>query len=447
MSMNRGSMKSLNRLTAICLVMVTGAACAHMPPSVPVGTYPAELERAFEDGLAIAEEYRNRAITTRRFTHEELWTSLAGLLESPDFTVEEVGRSVQGRSIMTVTFGEGPTTVLLWSQMHGDESTATMALADIITWLATDTSDPARNRLRDELTIVMIPMLNPDGARLFQRRNAVGVDINRDARRLATPEARALKAVRDGVEPDFGFNLHDQNPHTLAGGGGPRAAIALLAPAADEERSWGAIRARARQVAATIAAVLQTEIPGRVARYGDAFNPRAFGDLMQQWGTSTVLIESGVLDDDPRKQKLRALNVAALLTALGAIADATYERVDPAFYEKLPPKRGFTHDLLIRGGTLVVSWTEPVRLDLAFAYGDGVTGTGLVLTEAGDLEGVYAHEVIDAAGLYLHPEVPMVSFSEDGGWLLLDSPAVLTIRKGPERDSEIVQRIDGRREY
>jgi hypothetical protein len=37
---------------------------------------------------------------------------------------------------------------------------------------------------------------------------------------------------------------------------------------------------------------------------------------MQQWGTSTVLIESGALPDDPQKQRLRALNVAAILGAL-----------------------------------------------------------------------------------------------------------------------------------
>jgi hypothetical protein len=128
--------------------------------------------------------------------------------------------------------------------MHGDESTATMALADILSWMASDAGDhrELRQRLSSKLKIVMIPMLNPDGAELFQRENAAGIDINRDARSLSTPEARALKSLRDSIRPHFGFNLHDQNARTLTGGAGSQVAIALLAPAADEGRTWGPAR-------------------------------------------------------------------------------------------------------------------------------------------------------------------------------------------------------------
>ncbi len=433
----------ITRLVVLVSLAVTG--CAHAPPLVTTGEAvpPAEIVRAFNRGLTVAEGHLVTAISERRFTHDQLWSVLGPLTDSADFTVEEVGLSVQGRSIMTVTFGGGPVTVLLWSQMHGDESTATMALMDIIHFLGDAISDPLRNHLREHLTIVMIPMLNPDGAQRFQRRNAIGVDINRDARRLATPEARILKEVRDRIEADYGFNLHDQNPHTQAGRDGPRAAIALLAPAADIERSWGSVRARARAVAAVIAGALETEIPGKVARYGDAFNPRAFGDLMQKWGTSTVLIESGVLDDDPEKQRLRALNVAALLAALNAIAHDEITSMDTGWYDGLPPNRGFTHDLLVRGGTLILAGAEPMKVDMAFAWKDGVSGTGLVLSELGDLGEEYAFEVIDAANLYIHPETPFLSIDSSGVWLLLDSPAAVTLRKGPVRESELVMRIGG----
>src|SRR5690606_38992762 len=99
---------------------------------------------------------------------------------------------------------------LLWSQMHGDEPTATMALMDIFRLLQSENRDfeTAKALLKNELTLLFIPMLNPDGAQSFKRRNAMEVDLNRDALRQTNPEARILKSVRDEYEPLFGFNLH-----------------------------------------------------------------------------------------------------------------------------------------------------------------------------------------------------------------------------------------------
>jgi murein tripeptide amidase MpaA len=199
----------------------------------------------------VATRFRVIGLEDRRFNHAKLWNVLAPHIASETIRVEEIGRSLQGRSIRALHFGEGETKVLLWSQMHGDESTATMALADIVSFFAQGDGEPLRERLQRNLSITMVPMLNPDGAEDFTRRNAIGVDVNRDARRLATPEGRALKELRDRLEPDFGFNLHDQNALTLAGKNGGQVAMALLAPAADEAHSYGDVRTRARLVAAT----------------------------------------------------------------------------------------------------------------------------------------------------------------------------------------------------
>ncbi|MDH3458866.1 MAG: M14 family zinc carboxypeptidase, partial [Gemmatimonadota bacterium] len=296
-------------------------------------------------GRDAADRFRVAAITDRRFTHAELWAALAPYFDGSDVSVTTVGHSLQGRALRAVTFGSGSVRVLLWSQMHGDESTATMALADVIRFFAEGGSDPLRSLIADRLTVTMIPMLNPDGAERFQRHNAAGVDINRDARRLATPEAVALKAVRDSLEPAFGFNLHDQGARTTAGPDGLQVAIALLAPAADSARTYGPVRSRARQLAAHLAAGLHQLVPGRVAKYDDTFTPRAFGDLIQQWGTSTVLIESGALPDDSEKQELRWLNVALLLSALEVIATESYAEADPETYEQLPVNRRVANDL------------------------------------------------------------------------------------------------------
>jgi hypothetical protein len=212
-------------------------------------------------------------------------------------------------------------------------------------------------------------------------------------------------------------------------------AIALLAPAADEERSWGAVRQRARHVSAVIAASLASEIPGRIARYDDAFTPRAFGDNLQAWGTSTVLIESGELPDDPQKQELRRLNVVAILAALESIARADYENAPTSAYDDLPMNVGITNDLLLSGGHVVMPDGEAYRLDLAIVHDDPVAGTGPRYGEIGDLDGVRALETIDMAGLYIHPDLG------DDGYLKRGAPARLVVRRGPEPDSEQVLQL------
>ncbi len=396
---------------------------------------------AMSRGAVIADRYRTSAITSRRFNHAEYWRAITRVTATPVFRVAEIGQSIQGREIRSVTFGDGPVTVLLWSQMHGDESTASMALADIFRFLAEADSDPLRERLRRELTLVFVPMLNPDGAELFQRENALGVDINRDARRLATPEARALKALHERLQPQFGFNLHDQSARTRVGPRGLQAAIALLAPAYDDTRGYNDVRSRARLVAATIASMLQHDIPGRVAKYDDAFNPRAFGDLMQTWGTSTVLIESGALPDDPEKQRLRRLNVAAILGALDVIASRRWADASADTYESLPYNSGGANDLLIRGGHVVLPGTAPMLADLAINFDDPVAKVGGRLREVGDLQAVVALDTIDVTGLFLHPGDTALMTRGGALWLQVGATAAFDVRRGADAGSALVRQI------
>lgn len=396
-------------------------------------------------GLAIAQRYHVAAITTRRFSHESYWKAIGPSLTTSVFHTEEIGQSVQGRAIRAITFGNGPTKVLLWSQMHGDESTASMALADIFRYLGEAVNDSLRGRLLGRLTVAVIPMLNPDGAEIFQRENAWGIDVNRDARRLVTPEARALKTFYDRFRPQFGFNLHDQNARTRVGSSGLQVAIALLAPPVGTERGYNEVRGRARLVAATVARTLEPELSGRIAKYDDTFNPRAFGDLMQSWGTSTVLIESGALPNDPQKQRLRALNVAGILAALDAIATGGYERADQAWYDGLPFNAGGASDLLVLGGQLVLPGTPPFQADLAINFEDPVARVGARIRDVGDLQFTIAVDTVDATDLFLHvgPRTLYRAPQGRGAWLRLGAPADITIRRGPESTSAVVRRLEG----
>ena len=86
--------------------------------------------------------------------------------------------------------------------------------------------------------------------------------------------------------------------------------------------------------------VLQQFIPEQVARYDDEFEPRAFGDNIQKWGTTLVLIESGGYNGDSEKMEIRQLNFVAILSALKAIADSSYTQEDiaelPGYSRKQP---------------------------------------------------------------------------------------------------------------
>jgi len=311
--------------------------------------------------------YRDKNLTDRRFKPSDI-ASLVQALGSP-FKVQEEGQSVEGRPIFSIRFGTGSTTVLLWSQMHGDEPTATAALMDILCFFqaTNDGFDVFRNQLLKDLTIVLVPILNPDGAEVFERRNALGIDINRDALRLTSPEARLLKRLRDELQADWGFNLHDQN--RFYGAGYPTkqmATLSLLAPAYNSAREVNPVRQRAMQLVALLNNRLQPFAPRKIARYNDAFEPRAFGDNMQKWGTSTVLIESGGYPDDREKQYIRQLNFVGILSALHAIGRSSYQNFTVADYNKIPYNRsGLFNDLLLREVRYTLN-NESYLLDIAF---------------------------------------------------------------------------------
>lgn len=421
----------MSRLAAFALSALIVAPLAAQQPS------------SWQDRLAIAEQHRIDAMQQRRFTHADFWGAVAPSLRSERLRVEEVGRSMHGRELRTITFGSGPVKVMMWSQMHGDEATATMALADIFHFLADDAPSALRDRLARELTVVFLPMLNPDGAELFQRHNAVGIDVNRDARLLNTPEGRTLKAVRDRFEPQFGFNLHDQNPRTRVGRSDRLAAISLLAPPPQGTGSTSPGWERAARVAAVIRTAIEPLVGGHISKYDDSFNPRAFGDLMQQWGVSTVLIESGGWRHDPEKQFLRTVNFVALVNALDAIASGTYANADPDDYLSLAQNGSSVSDLLVRGGTIVVPGVPPVRADMAVNFEDeGGDPARATITEVGDLGELLARDTLDVSGLFLHATGDDVTPAGPPGHLLPRMQARFVIRRSADPSSEIVGYID-----
>lgn len=361
------------------------------------------------------EKYRETSITDRRFKHVDI-VPLIQRLKNDSIEVNVVGESVEGREIHLVKMGTGDTKILLWSQMHGDEPTATMAMMDIFNFFTSkDGLDNFRKNILDKVTLFFIPMLNPDGAERFDRRNALGVDLNRDALRLQSPEAQLLKQIRATTEADWGFNLHDQSRYYTVGNTENSATISFLAPAYNPEKQNNEVRSNAMKLIGKMNDLLQTYIPGQVAKYDDEFEPRAFGDNIQKWGTSTILIEAGGLNGDDEKQYTRKLHFIALLYAFDAIANKSYENETISKYLAIPENGDYLHDLLIRNATIEKS-KQFYTVDVAFKRNElGYDNQRKFyhkahISDVGDLSTYFGYQELDATGMTIvsgktHPEV------------------------------------------
>lgn len=285
-----------------------------------------------------------------------------------DISLEEAGRSFLGRPIRLLKVGSGPNRVLLWSQMHGDEPSATPALLDIADHLLRHRDEPWARSILQEFTLLMIPMLNPDGAEVYQRRNAQGIDINRDALHLASPEGRLLKRVRDEYEPMLAFTLHDQDRRKAVGKTGQVANIALLSVSGDEWQTLTLGRLRTKRACAAIVEALTPFIAGGMSRYDEEWSPRCFGDNITAWGTPVILIESGGRPRERDVTELTRLNFVAILTVLEGLARDDLAGYDPKLYDDLPPNREEAwSDVAIRGSYVLQPGAgQAFRADLAF---------------------------------------------------------------------------------
>ncbi|MEE9430840.1 MAG: M14 family zinc carboxypeptidase [Melioribacteraceae bacterium] len=298
------------------------------------------------------ENYKYENFKNKRIKHADIIQQINKLKKAKTFKIKKMGKSVEGRDIHLISIGKGEIDVLLWSQMHGDESTATMALFDVFNFFSSsDELDKFRNEILSKLTLHFIPMLNPDGAEKFTRRNALNIDLNRDALRLQFPESKILKGIRDSLQPQFGFNLHDQNTRYSAGNSYRAATISFLAPAYNYKKDINKVRGNTMKLIVKIHEELSKFIPGHMAKYNDDFEPRAFGDNFIKWGTSSVLIESGGWKDDLEKQFIRKLNYIALLSGFYSITNKTYETATLEQYNEIPNNDNLLFDVILRNLT------------------------------------------------------------------------------------------------
>ncbi|MCJ7554753.1 MAG: hypothetical protein MUO34_12820 [Ignavibacteriaceae bacterium] len=300
-------------------------------------------------------KYFEKKLSSKRFAHSDILLLIKNNCKKKALHKTMLGYSIEQREIFSLEFGEGKTIVLLWSQMHGDEPTATMAMFDIFNFLnSEDEFDNFRALIKKKLRLIFVPMLNPDGAEIMIRQNAVGIDLNRDAKSLQSPESKILYGLVDKHKPDIAFNLHDQDFRWSVGTSSNLAAISLLAPVYDYDKTTNESRLKALKLIADLRNDFEKYLPGRIARYKDDYEPRSFGDMISGKNVSTILIESGRDVNDSNKTFYRKINYMMILSAFEKIICGKYNRRSENEYFYIPTNGDFLYDLILRNVNIVL---------------------------------------------------------------------------------------------
>jgi len=280
-----------------------------------------------------------------------------------------LGFSTQQRPIRLYRWGHGKTQVLIWSHMHGNESTTTKALADLMACLWQDAS---LQPWASQLTLHIIPMVNPDGAWAHTRQNAADVDLNRDALDLTQPESRLLMAYIRRIQPGYCFNLHDQR--SIFGLGNPPrpATLSFLAPSFDATLQYDAARKRTACLIGAVVRNLNSCLPHQIGRFDDAFDARCFGDRLQQLHIPCVLFEAGHFPSDYDREQVRKYVFLALGHALSCISENDIVDNDFDFYLHIPQNEPLFYDFVYKNIKIFDGSNEKI-INFAAQYFEQVT--------------------------------------------------------------------------
>ncbi len=158
--------------------------------------------------------------------------------------VFSIGTSNAGRSITAYKFGNGPTKILYIGATHGDELSSKYILDSWINDLEANYA-----KIPSSKTIIVIPVINPDGALAGTRVNGRNVDLNRNfpianwksdvimpdkkllvggggSAPLSEPESKALADYTASLAPRLVLTYHSKGGMVVANEAGDSVAIA-----------------------------------------------------------------------------------------------------------------------------------------------------------------------------------------------------------------------------
>lgn len=296
------------------------------------------------DYIQLFNQFKESSISGRYITNHHIEPLLEKL--KANFEVAVIGQSVKHKPIYSITIGTGKTKIFMWSQMHGNEATTTKALFDLFNFLQSDTVEA--QKIKNDFTLLCIPILNPDGAEVYTRVNANEIDLNRDSNVLSQPESQLLRSTFEFFNPDFCYNLHDQRSIFAAGETRNPATVSFLSPAYNEERAYNTTRLKAVDVIVAMNSELQKHIPNQIGRFDDSFNSNCIGDQFQMLGVPTILFEAGHFQNDYEREETRKFIFIAYLSSLKYVGENEIEGVNLEKYLNIPQNKSIFYDFVYR---------------------------------------------------------------------------------------------------
>jgi len=260
------------------------------------------------------------------------------------FNVSVAGFSEMGVEIPLVTLGKGAKKVLIWSQMHGNESTTTKALFDFFKYISVNNQQTAQ--LLSQYSFYVLPILNPDGAALYTRENANNIDLNRDAEDVSQSESRVLRSIFDSLQPHLCLNMHDQR--SIFGIDGPKpATLSFLAPSADALKTITPAREIAMELIVKMKNYIQAYHHDQIGRFDDTFNQNCVGDSFTSSGSPTILFEAGHYPNDYSREQSRSFVFYALIALFDLDTASQNNSLDYKEYFTIPENQKIYKDVVL----------------------------------------------------------------------------------------------------
>ena len=327
------------------------------------------------------------------------------------FDKKLIGHSFLGKPIHSVHWGAGPLRVLVWSQMHGNESTGLRAMMELLSdWVSSKD-----HILLNKLTIVYIPQLNPDGAEKWTRRNAQNIDLNRDLRAKQSPEIACFVRLLDEFRPDIALNLHDQRTFFSQKEQGLPSSLALAVPKTSESLSTDSRIANNRRFLRDYILQMYNRIDFSKREgwsvFDESYYPRSIGEYVQESGCATLLVESGVVGTD-LSRSLSVQQTKSFLKSFlsGLSSDLLFHdrsadtHLDGTQAWPFPKNEQGLVDLKVQNARIQClnsSWETDLAIWLKDEYRDGRPCFIPILHDVGDLRHLHSRVALDKVEVHV----------------------------------------------